>query len=182
RTAIPNAPTVPPPAGNRFPAPNPAVPYTFDAGLFAQSVIDKLNAGTPAPVGFQLAVRDPNGKLVYSTAVGSVTGNSGLPATPMTKDRRFNVASMSKTITAVAVMAALEDLAEHQPQLGITLDSSIAPFLPSNWNRTKVVNTSIRQLLRHTSGFVANGDNDYASLKNMVEIGPLNAQVGTHSY
>src|SRR6185503_10227906 len=80
------------------------------------------------------------------------------------------------------VMAALEDLAEHEPQLGITLDSSIAPFLPSNWDRTKVVNTSIRQLLRHTSGFVTNGGDDYASLKNMVEKGPTNVMVGTHSY
>jgi len=181
RTADPNALTVPPPVANHFPAPSPAVPYTFDVGIFAQSVIDKLNTGLPAPVGFQLAVRDPNGKLVYSTAVGSVTGYSGLPATPMTKERRFNVASMSKTITAVAVMAALEDLAEHQPQLGISLDSSIAPFLPSNWDRTKVVNTSIRQLLRHTSGFVTNGADDYATLKNMVEKGPV-GPVGTHKY
>jgi hypothetical protein len=76
----------------------------------------------------------------------------------------------------------LEDLGEHQPQLGITLDSSIAPFLPSTWDRTKVANVTIRQLLRHTSGFVSNGDNDYLSLQNMVQQGPNNSQIGKYKY
>jgi len=100
----------------------------------------------------------------------------------MTRERRIDTASMSKTIMATAVMAALEDLADHKPALGVTLDSSIAPFVPSNWDRSKIANVTLRSLLRHTSGFVTNGGDWYDQVKTMVEIGPDSSQVGKHHY
>jgi len=153
---------------------------------FADNVKSALNAGTPAPVGFQLAVRDPQGKLVYSIASGSVTGAWPLlPATPMTTNRRFDTASMSKTITATAIMAAMEDLASHKPALGITLDSSILPFLPSNWHpKPSVANVTFRSLLRHTAGFCYGGapGDSYDIVKAMVENGPESSWVGHWHY
>jgi CubicO group peptidase (beta-lactamase class C family) len=170
-----------PPATIAYPLPAPNATYSFNVTTFANNVINALNTGNPAPVGFQLVVRNPQGNLVYSSASGSVTGSSSLPATAVTKSRRFDTASMSKTIMATAVMAALEDLASHKPALGITLDSSILPFVPSNWDRSKIGNVTFRSLLRHTAGFVNYGGDTYNSVKTMVEQGP-DGQVGTFHY
>jgi CubicO group peptidase (beta-lactamase class C family) len=178
-------PVLPPPA-NSYPRPGSTNQYTFDVAKFADNVKNALNAGTPAPVGFQLAVRDPQGKLVYSSASGSVTGWWPLLSpTPMDTSRRFDTASMSKTITATAIMAAMEDLAGHKPALGITLDSSILPFLPSNWHpKPSVANVTFRSLLRHTAGFCypdAPGDS-YDAVRTMVENGPESTWVGSWHY
>jgi CubicO group peptidase (beta-lactamase class C family) len=176
----------PPPQTTAYPRPNPNLPYSVNVTTFANTLMGSLNAGNPAPVGFQLAVRDPQGNLVYSTASGSVTGSSDLAPVAMTTSRRFDTASMSKTITATAVMAALEDLATHTPALGVTLDSSIRPYLPSNWKpAASVANVSFRSLLRHTAGFCSPrspaGDS-YAAVKSMVEYGPNSSWAGTWHY
>jgi CubicO group peptidase (beta-lactamase class C family) len=183
RKPIPGVPIPPlPPPTTARPLPASTTLYSLNVTAFADNVKNALNAGTPAPVGFQLAVRDPQGKLVYSSASGSVTGSSALPPTPMTKSRRFDTASMSKTIMATAVMAAFEDLADHKPPLGVTLDSSIVPYVPSNWDTSKIGNVTFRSLLRHTSGFVANGGDSYGQVKTMVENGPNSSNVGKWSY
>jgi CubicO group peptidase (beta-lactamase class C family) len=182
RTSIPGPVPPTPPSFAAYPQPSGGVPFTFDVVAFANTLRSAINAGSTLPVGWQLAVRNPEGHLVYNYASGWVTGNSGLPAVQMTTSRRIDTASMSKTITATALMAALEELAEHQPQLGITLDSSIAPFLPGSWDRSKVSLVTFRSLLRHTSGFVTNGGDSYAALKNMIEKGPNILWIGRHSY
>lgn len=171
-------PPLPPPS-NAYPPPNSSVPYDFNVDTFVSRFRSAINAGSP--VGYQLAVRNPQGVLVHSSATGSVTGNSGLPATNMTTLRRFDVASMSKTITATAFIAALEDLARHVPNLGISLDSSIVPFLPSNWNRSKVTQVTFRSLLRHTSGLNSWADT-YEDLKLAIEAGPVSSMVGKYNY
>jgi len=181
RTPIRFPPPPLPPPSNTYPLPDAGVPYDFDVATFVNAFRNAVNTGSPRPVGYQLAVRDPQGALVHSSAIGSVTGSSGLPPTNMTTLRRIDVASMSKTITAVALMAALEDLAEHVPSLGITLDSSIAPFLPGNWNRSKVGNVTFRSLLRHTSGLNSGAD-FYDDLKSAVELGPFGPYVGQFHY
>jgi CubicO group peptidase (beta-lactamase class C family) len=184
RQPIQGVPTPPPPT-TAYPRPTSNTPYSFNVTAFANNVKKALNAGNPAPVGFELAVRDPQGKLVYSTASGSATGSSTLPLTPMTTSRRFDTASMSKTITATAVVAALQDLADHKPSLGITLDSSILPYLPSTWNpKASVANVTFRSVLRHTAGFShlkCKGDL-YADVQDMIERGPEIALVGTWDY
>jgi CubicO group peptidase (beta-lactamase class C family) len=182
RTKLPASVPPVPPTPTRYPRPTGAVPFSFNVTTFANNLKNAINAGNPVPVGWQLAVRDPNGNLVYNTANGSVTGDSPLPETAMTTTRRFDTASMSKTITGTGMLAAIEDMAEHQTQLGITLDSSIAPFLPSNWDKSKVSMVTFRSLLRHTSGFVTNGGDSYAALKNMIEKGPDVTRIGKWNY
>ncbi len=172
----------PPPQTSGLPPPTSNTPYAFNVVTFADNVATTLTAGNPAPVGFELAIRDPKGQLVYSMVTGSVTGSSSLPPRGMRRERRFDTASMSKTITATAVVAALEDLAGHKPPLGVTLDSSVVPFVPSNWDTSKIGNVTFRSLLRHTSGFVANGGDTYDDVKTMVEAGPDTSQVGKWNY
>jgi CubicO group peptidase (beta-lactamase class C family) len=193
RRSIPNVPVPPaPPASTGYPLPSTHVPYTFNVAAFAHNLEVELNAGHPAPVGWQLAVRDPEGRLVFNRGYGSVTGSAYLPATPMTPGRRFDVASMSKTITAVAVMAALEQLAAHKPALDVKLDSSILPYLPSTWTPHPLdKDVTFRSLLRHTSGFCGSfngvntnipGGDAYGALGNMVEYGPYPPCVGKWEY
>jgi CubicO group peptidase (beta-lactamase class C family) len=173
-------PPLPPPS-NTYPPPNASVPFSFNVNAFITRFRNAINTGSPRPVGYQLAVRDPQGTLVHSSAVGSVTSNSGLAEVAMTTLRRFDVASMSKTITATAFVAALEDLAEHVPSLGISLDSSIVPFLPSNWDRSRVTQVTFRSLLRHTSGLDSGADT-YEDLKTAIEAGPVSSMVGKYNY
>jgi CubicO group peptidase (beta-lactamase class C family) len=96
---------------------------------------------------------------------------------------------MSKTITATAVVAMFEDLAHpppNTPSLGVTLDSSIRPYLPSIWKPANAVdNVTFRMVLRHTAGFCApntpQGDS-YAAVQSMIESGPSNAWKGAWHY
>jgi CubicO group peptidase (beta-lactamase class C family) len=182
RTKLPAAVPPVPATATHYPRPSGEVPFSFNVNTFVNNLRNTINSANPAPVGWQLAVRAPNGDLVYNSAFGSVTGDSPLSETAMTTTRRFDTASMSKTVTATAMLAAIEDMQQHQPQLDITLDSSIAPFLPSNWDRSKVSMVTFRSLLRHTSGFVANGGDTYAALKTMVESGPNLLQIGKWTY
>ena len=79
-------------------------------------------------------------KIVWTAYVGSIDLENNIPAT---KNSLYRVASISKSITAVAVMQLVE-------QGKIKLDSSARYYLPylphKKWHFT------VRQLLSHTSG------------------------------
>lgn len=146
------------PAPTPFPIPAATPSYSFNVGQFVSNLETALGAGTPAPVGYQIAVRDPLGNLVESVASGyAVSSNTqSVPETAMTTSQTLDMASVSKTITATAMMAALQDLATQEPgetSLGITLDSSIQPYLPSNWTvPASVSNVTFRMVLEHKAG------------------------------
>ncbi|MEP0189744.1 MAG: serine hydrolase domain-containing protein [Erythrobacter sp.] len=93
---------------------------------------------------------------------------------------RANIASVSKSITAIAVLQALE-------ANGLTIEEPVAPYLPAGWARGRGFkvgqSVTFRQLLTHRSGMnqrfkrlKANGNegpwgNDWAGLKFAVEKG-----------
>ncbi len=98
-----------------------------------------------------------HGKLAYSTAVGLRDREQKLPMTP---DTRFRIASMTKPVTAVAVMMLYEEGR-------FELDDPVAKFLPefahsvvyTGIDEQGAVKTepakrpiTIRQLLTNTSG------------------------------
>lgn len=91
-------------------------------------------------------------------------------AQPFTNDTRIHIASLSKTITA---MATLELLSAK----GISLSDSIYKYLPANWKLSASFKTvTLHQLLTHTSGLrykdgsCNNGNlNTYSSLRAMAE-------------
>jgi CubicO group peptidase (beta-lactamase class C family) len=79
---------------------------------------------------------------------------------------QMNIASVSKNVTATAVMKLLAD----DPTTG--LDDLIAPFLPPDWNAGTVVEpVTFRQLLTHRSRLAQNENpsDSFASLKTVVE-------------
>jgi len=104
---------------------------------------------------------------------------------------RGNVASVSKSITAIAVLQALE-------ANGLTIEAPIAPYLPSGWTKGRGFrngqSVTFRQLLTHTSGMgqrfdrlKANGNhepwgNDWDGLKFAVEKGVAQRFLGSDKY
>jgi D-alanyl-D-alanine carboxypeptidase len=65
----------------------------------------------------------------------------------------LNIASVSKTITAVGVLRLLE-------ANGLTIDDPVAPWLPATWTLgPQVDQLSFRHLLTHTSGIVSSNTN-----------------------
>ena len=147
----------------------PTVPrYAFDRAAFGASVHRALTAANPK--GFQFALLDDTGASVILDRGGTATGDGTSLYVPMTDDRRIDSASMSKTITATAVVAALEDLEARG--VDVSLDTAIRAYLPSNWAiPTWAYNLTFRDVLLHTSGF---GDgactsNRYEDVRTMVE-------------
>lgn len=103
--------------------------------------------------GLSLAVVD-EGKIAFSEAYGDA--RKGEPVTPVT---RFQAASLSKPVTAIAVMRLVE-------QGMLDLDADIRVYLKSwslpegAWNDDHPV--TIRRILSHAAGFTVHGFAGYA--------------------
>lgn len=92
---------------------------------------------------------------IVKNGVLTRTGSGGLARRPveaggsmsMNSLRRLQVASVTKPITAVAVLQLLE-------ASGKTVDDPISPYIPAGWVKGLGINgLSFRHLLTHTSGF-----------------------------
>nr|SPS05429.1 protein of unknown function [Candidatus Nitrotoga fabula] len=76
----------------------------------------------------------------------------------------FNPASVTKTITAVALLHVIH-------KKGLTIEEKIYKWLPKAWNIPDSFKTiSVKELLHHTSG-IRSGVLTYDELKDMVEAG-----------
>jgi CubicO group peptidase (beta-lactamase class C family) len=214
---------------NSSPLPTPAAyPHTgktFNAVYFQNQIAALLSASPPTgysgPVGYQLSVRAPltvaspaplNTGVLVDVAAGNVVGYQPLPSggsngvstsgmgnPAMDVNRRFDLASVSKTITAVAALAAFDDLAEYGNPQHVTLESSINPYLQMIWPGgvdASVQSITFRDLLRHTTPLCRNGrsgGDSYAQLKALMaqsptswdgvwQPGPTQSQVGIYQY
>jgi CubicO group peptidase (beta-lactamase class C family) len=112
--------------------------------------------------------------------VDSFNNDGGLDMSP---DLTMNIASVSKTLTAVAILQSLTSA-------GLTPDAKIWPFLYSDWQTDAglyINQITFRELLTHTSGFgqlglaCANG-NAYAQLKMLVAGGVQSGTIGNQAY
>ena len=116
----------------------------------------ETQAAHDAAAGYVIMVAR-NGKLAWSAAVGMRDREQKLP---MTLDTRFRIASMTKPVTAVAVLMLYEEAK-------IQLDDPVARYLPEFANpvvfagldaqgkpRTEPARRpiTIRHLLTHTAG------------------------------
>ncbi len=78
--------------------------------------------------------------------------------------KEMHVASVSKSITAIVMMKLLADK-------GLSADTLVAPYLPSDWVRGKGVELlSFKSFMTHQSGIDQNGvkGSDYASLREVI--------------
>ena len=158
--------------------------YALDLNKFGVNVSNQLKDKT---VGWAVAIYQgfgskyaiPAAELKYSNSGGNAVLS---PSTKMTSGTRMDVMSMSKTISAAAVVALL-------PWKLKTIDSPISPYLPSSWTRGQnVTQLTFRMILTHTTGLKAVAqapDTDstaYANLEKMIENGVTGNVPATGSY
>jgi CubicO group peptidase (beta-lactamase class C family) len=126
-------------------------------------------------IGFQLTVSDKYGNVTMRTA-GWARLPQDLHARTMSMYDKYNVASVSKTVTAAALIRALADT----PQA--SLDSPFTSFLPSHWSVHSSLKTiTFKQLLQHRSGFKFSGVS-YAELKGHTAAGVNIGDIGSYDY
>jgi CubicO group peptidase (beta-lactamase class C family) len=106
-----------------------------------------------------------------SSFSGTARTSSDPPSTAMLPDLLANVASVSKVLTAIAV---IQSLTNH----GHSIDDSIEPYLFPDWSQSQgqgINSITFRQLLTHTSGFTAacNQVGSYAALKTQIQNGVM---------
>lgn len=108
------------------------------------------------------------GKLVYQRGYGMAVTESNTPVTPLT---RFRIGSVSKPVTAVAVLKLFE---KELPQVldrpvfgpeGLLPDAAYPDFAQPLDQR--VLKITLRELLQHTSGW---GGSDYDPQYDLVNI------------
>lgn len=101
------------------------------------------------------------------------------PAKKMSVLEYYSIASVSKTITAVAFFKSI------QSKRNVTENSLIWPYLPTHWKLGKgIKGITFKELLTHTSGFrisPVGAGNDYAHLKELVA-GGVDQADKTYSY
>lgn len=83
-----------------------------------------------------------NGRVVIKQAWGDADSASNLPNTPETQ---FNLGSMNKMFTAVAILQLVN-------QGKLELDAPIAKYWPDYPNRDLASRVTVRELLDHTAG------------------------------
>ena len=146
----------------------PAYAQSQDAALAARvdEKMGQLLGQYPIP-GASIAIAY-KGEFVYQRGYGMAVTESNTPATPQTV---FRIASVSKTITAVAILKLFED---ELPQAldrrvfgpdGLLPDAAYPEFAEPLDPR--VLKVTLRELLQHTGGW---GASDYDPQYDLVNI------------
>jgi len=127
---------------------------------FSDAVTQRL-AGRVA--GFVSIIGDEAPRIVE---MGEARTAADPPRRRMAADVPVNVASVSKLLTAIAVLQAL-----HARHLGI--DAPVAGWLPADWRRGPNIETiTFRDLLTHRAGFRNDSDlTSYADLRRQIADG-----------
>ena len=136
--------------------PDPTVPVVAPdtTGTPANAAFDKVIQGflsSRGLTGASVAIAK-DGRIVYARAYGAMDDGG----TPVRVDTRFRFASISKVITAAAVLQLIQAGALS---LNDSVFSLLSDRLPFNDNPDpRIVKVTVRDLLRHTSGFTKSTD------------------------
>lgn len=139
----------------------------FDYEMFESNVRAALDTQT---IGYTAALVQ-NGNLINSAtwAFGSRRTGADAPFIFSSTGFEMNIASISKMITAAAVLHRLQT-----PVLGkmVSIDDPIGPYLPHEWARGDGVDDiTFRELMTHRSGLANNntqGATSFSALQNFV--------------
>lgn len=142
----------------------------FSLDRFEQNLRQVFDANS---TGWAYAIAS-GGQLARSDASGQARTVADSPQRVQSPTRKMHVASVSKTLSAIAIQRLLAGR-------GLTPDADIGPWLPSDWLLGQgVAGISFRQLMTHRSGFGQAHDLDltargssYANLRQMVADGLL---------
>ncbi len=126
----------------------------------------------------------------YSCEVGGMPPSYGglartatdAPTTAMAPDLVTNIASVSKTMTAVAILQLLA-------KDGLTIDAKISPYIYKDWKQgSNISQLTFKELLTHSSGFSqqpgapCGGSITYSTLETIVANGVYSSDIGHPSY
>lgn len=132
-------------------APLVATPQ-FSAAKMAASIEATMK---PQVVGFSYTISQ-KGKVAVEKGVGAARiAIDGYRAHgPL---QRNNIASVTKTVTALAIMQLIEDNKKN----GVTVDTPIKAYLPDGWKAgPNVANLTFAELMRHRTGLSSGGTNN----------------------
>jgi D-alanyl-D-alanine carboxypeptidase len=146
----------------------------FSVDKFEQNIRQSLRGQT---VGYVYAINQ-NKQLKKSGDSGDarISIDGQMDQSP---SKRMNIASITKTITAVAVLKLLE-------KKNLTIDSLIKPWLPADWQLGPGVDSlTFKHLMTHRSGFNSvnanfNSTLSFNALRDSVATGVVNSQ--SYSY
>lgn len=140
----------------------------FDDAKFGNYLAGKLGGTT---VGYTYVVYQ-NGKYLSSGNGGYAVLKKDVPdilgeGMALRPETRMNIASVTKPITATAVLKALQ----NNP--AVSLDSKVAPFLPANWTiGPGVKDLSFKDFMSQYTGMNDNdGNTSIAGLREWIRVG-----------
>jgi len=150
---------------------------TFDAQLMGDN-IEFLSDGNAVGYGYAINAGGTVNAAVGSGGLRRTAADS--PVRNFFSTTELEVSSVSKTITATAILHKLQSMPGG---LDVQLNRKLVDFLPSDWNPgANVQNVTLRHLLTHRSGlrevnnpigvdFNSYSNNNFANLQNLVEAG-----------
>ncbi|QIP11181.1 serine hydrolase [Spirosoma aureum] len=140
---------------------------TLDVAALADDIEARIK---PDVMGYQIVVF-ADGSLRASRAGGNARQAADAPERKMGVGDKINVASVSKTVTAAALLHALNAKT-------ISIDSPMWSYLPKHWPLHSSIKTiTFRQLLAMRSGFPKNVLSDYGSLKAAMAVGATSSRL-----
>lgn len=161
----------PPPGGFPVPPPNwvpsPENPNYLDIAAFNDELHQTLQNNVN---GYAMKMRrdgETVGILQWNWSRNPNVGDA--PVQGWNTDRRMHVASVSKLMTAIALIHVLD-------ANGVDTDEFIVDYLPNYWDPGANVGLiTFEHLLNHASGLITGGSNaDWPTMKTVVEA-PVNA-------
>ncbi len=153
----------------------------LDLGLLETNIRGALDGET---VGYAYAIARDGILHTSSEGIGGLARRSVDPMErPQSPAKEMYTASISKTISATALLKALQDA-------GISVDETIGIYLPADWDQGDDLDlVTFRHLLTHTSGLdpadTAGGGSvpqTDTSLQTIVALGSDDRQRGNHNY
>ncbi|RYY70704.1 MAG: class A beta-lactamase-related serine hydrolase [Chitinophagaceae bacterium] len=117
---------------------------TFNVEKFRENLKQQI-AATGTPEGYSFVITK-GGQVADSFSMGNARKSSAGGNTPWTTNQEINVASVTKTLTAVAVFQLMT---KNNLQPG----DSIGAWLPTYFNATQTIrNLTFEELMTHSSG------------------------------
>lgn len=136
----------------------------FNAVKFRQLIATSLSSGSSEARGYSIVV-NKGGNWIDTFSFGwAYRSPAGGSYASMHVNQEINIASVSKTITAVGALQLLK-------KNNLKIDSTIGRWLPAYWNATTTIkNITFGELLTHSSG-ISQSATTYDSLKATVARG-----------
>jgi CubicO group peptidase (beta-lactamase class C family) len=146
---------------------------SFDFEKYADSMVGDLEGNCN---GYSFVISYKQEAKIKRSGGEARRKSDPLPR-PMGPDEIFNMASISKSISAAALLKLLFERTD------VSLDSPILGFLPDHWQvHASMVGITFRQILSHSSGIRFGGGVSYRALKENFEEGINTADIGQREY